>query len=120
VVERKMRFHLSLYDLLTAYTGLRQRNTVTQVEVGGRNVWSLKEARDILERLVGNLQSQDWTVLETYLLAHIPHEREKVSALASGFAASLEMVREGMVEVRQNGAFTPLYVRARKRTNHDR
>jgi len=114
VVERKKRFHLSLYELLTAYTGLRQRNAASQVEVGGRSVWSLKEARDVLERLVGHLPAQDWTILATYLLAHIPNEKERVSALASGFAASLEMVREGMVEIRQNAAFAPLYVRARK------
>ncbi len=37
------------------------------------------------------------------------------SALASTFAATLELVREGDAELRQDGAFNPIYIRARKK-----
>jgi segregation and condensation protein A len=33
--------------------------------------------------------------------------------LASSFAATLELVREGLAEVHQQGAFTPIYLRKR-------
>jgi segregation and condensation protein A len=36
---------------------------------------------------------------------------ERVTAIASAFAASLELVREGQLEIRQEGAFQPLYMR---------
>jgi segregation and condensation protein A len=34
------------------------------------------------------------------------------TARASSFSASLEMVREGQIELRQDRAFAPLWVRA--------
>jgi len=34
------------------------------------------------------------------------------SARASSFASSLELVREGMIELRQERAFAPIYLRA--------
>jgi segregation and condensation protein A len=35
------------------------------------------------------------------------------SALASSLAATLEMVREGALEIQQSGAFAPIYLRKR-------
>ena len=32
--------------------------------------------------------------------------------MASSFTASLELVREGNLEIRQSGAFEPIYMRA--------
>jgi segregation and condensation protein A len=36
---------------------------------------------------------------------------DRVTATASAFAASLELVREGTLEIRQDGAFQPIYLR---------
>lgn len=112
VVEKKHRYDASLYELLMAYAALRQRQSVSQVEVGRRTVWSLKHARSILERLLGH--TQNWQTLDQYLLLYIPLE-ERVTALASGFAASLEMVREGQMEIRQSEAFAPIYLRTSRK-----
>ena len=38
------------------------------------------------------------------------------TVLASSFAATLELVREGRLEVHQQGAFTPLFLRKRQQT----
>ncbi len=99
----------SLYDLLTAYASLRQRQAVTQVTIARRNVWSLTDARELLGRIIGEVG--DWTALETYLLRYIGSPEDRVTAIASAFAASLELVREGKLEIRQDGAFQPLYMR---------
>jgi segregation and condensation protein A len=53
----------------------------------------------------------DWTALEHYLLRYMTSPEERVTAIASAFAASLELVREGKLEIRQDGAFEPLYMR---------
>jgi len=111
VVERKNRFELSLYDLLIAYTSLRQRNGASQVFVGGRKVWSLETARALLEHLLGGATLGEWAELNNFLFSYLPDETEHVSALASSFAASLEMVRTGEVEIQQSQAFAPLYLR---------
>lgn len=114
VVERKNLYSATLYELLTAYTGLRQRQAVSHVEVAKRTVWSLKNARQILERILGEEAKHDWLALDHYLTAFIPVQEERVTAMASAFAASLEMVREGTMEIRQADAFAPLYIRVRQ------
>ncbi|PZM11173.1 segregation and condensation protein A [Rhizobium tubonense] len=107
--RRASAYDANLYDLLSAYAGLRQRQAVTQVTIERRTVWSLVDARTILTRMIGDIS--DWTALEHYLLRYMTSPSERVTAIASAFAASLEMVREGQMEIRQDGAFQPLYVR---------
>lgn len=109
VVEMTSTYSASLYDLLTAYAAQRQRQAITNVRIAKRTVWSLKEARDILIRLVGRMK--DWTALDQFLIEYIAAPQERATAIASSFAASLELVREGKLEVRQDGAFAPIYLR---------
>ncbi len=103
-------FEASLYDLLTAYAALRQRQAITQVTIEKRRVWSLSDARGILTRMIGEIA--DWTALDHFLLRYLPSPEERVTAIASAFAASLELVREGRLELRQEGAFQPIYMRS--------
>jgi segregation and condensation protein A len=74
-------------------------------------VWSLAEAREALERLIGG--AADWSRLDQYLLAYMVEPSLKATVLASSFAATLELVREGRLEMHQHAAFAPLYVRKR-------
>ncbi len=111
VVERHSRFQATLYDLLTAYAGYRQRAAITRVEIAGRSVWSLQEARERLERMLGKVE--DWTALDGFLIEFAVPETARATAIASSFAASLEMVREGKMEIRQAEAFSPIYLRRR-------
>jgi segregation and condensation protein A len=74
-----------------------------------RQVWSLADARDALTRMIGTLL--DWTSIDGWLIAYCVDPRQRRSARASSFSASLEMVREGLIELRQEATFAPLYVR---------
>jgi segregation and condensation protein A len=75
-------------------------------------VWSLAEARETLERLIG--QAADWTRLDEYLVSFVVEPSLAPTVFASSFASSLELVREGLMEVHQQGAFAPIYVRKRQ------
>ncbi len=107
--ERRSAFDASLYDLLSAYASLRQRHAITQVTIEKRNVWSLADAREILHRLMGEVE--DWTALDHFLLRYLAEPSERRTAMASAFAATLEMVREGQLELRQDGVFQPIFLR---------
>jgi segregation and condensation protein A len=112
IIEKRNEYSASLYDLLTAYAIQRQKRAVTNVRIAKRGVWSLKDAREILMRMIGTFR--DWTALDSFLLEYLASPEEKATAIASSFAATLEMVREGTVEMRQEGAFAPLYLRGRQ------
>ena len=102
-------YEASLYDLLSAYANLRQRQAITQVTIEKRQVWSLVEARELLTGLLGDVG--EWTALDQYLLQYVPDPAMRVTAIASAFAASLELVREGTLQIRQEGAYQPIYMR---------
>lgn len=103
----------NLYDLLSAYASMRQREAITQVTIEKRQVWSLVEARELLTAILGDID--DWTDIDQYLLQYIPEPALRVTAIASAFAASLELVREGVLEIRQDGAFGKIYMRKGQR-----
>lgn len=114
IVDRKKQFNATLFDLLTAYAAQRQRQSVSTVTIAQRHTWSLTEAREILTRLVGGLS--DWTPLDVFLARYLDDPRGRASVIASSFAASLELVREGQLEMRQSGNFAPLLLRQSKKT----
>jgi segregation and condensation protein A len=77
-----------------------------------RAVWSIKDARVRLEKLIGG-SAGDWLQLDFFLEQYMPSQELQKTALASSFGATLEMVREGVLEVRQAGPFEPIYMRRR-------
>jgi segregation and condensation protein A len=101
----------TLYDLLSAYAVQRQKHAMARIRFAKRTVWSLTEAREALERLIG--QATDWAPLDQFLLAYVVEPSLASTVLASSFAASLELAREGQIELHQHAAFAPLYLRKR-------
>jgi segregation and condensation protein A len=111
---KRPEWSATLYDLLSAYAGRRQTQARAIVRMPKRMVWSLAEAREALERLIG--LSMEWSPLDQYLAEYLVDPSQKATVLASTFAATLELVREGHLEVNQHAAFAPLYVRKRQST----
>ena len=112
-VSRDTTYTATVYDLLKAYADQRKR-TVRHVHVvKARRVWSIKEARQRLERLVG-ATAGDWAQLDLFLEQYLPRGEEERTALASSFGATLEMAREGLIEIRQDEPFAPIYMRKRE------
>lgn len=116
IVDRKKDYSATLYDLLSAYATQRQKVSVSHVTIARREVWSLQDAREILIRMVGHFG--DWTDLTTFLLPYIPEPEMRNTVVASSFAASLELVREGKLKMRQEAAFEPIYLKTSPEGGH--
>jgi segregation and condensation protein A len=106
-------YDANVYDLLKAYSQQRQRAAVTSLRMKPRTVWSLKEARGELERLLG--MNLDWAPLDALIAEFLVEPELRKTALASCFTATLEMTREGRLEIRQAKSFAPLLIRRRER-----
>ena len=111
-ITRHALWEADLYQLLRAYAAQRERGIPAEYSPHQRTVWGLQEAREILERLIG--QSFEWISLDTYLADYLARPEERATAMASSFTASLELVRLGQVELRQQEAFAPLLMRRRQ------
>ncbi len=110
---RQRLYTAEIFDLLKAYSDQRSRTAVKRSHVvKRRTVWSIKEARTHLQRLVGS-SSGDWVQLELFLEQYLPSAELARTAVASSFGATLEMARDGLVEIRQDQPFSPIYMRKR-------
>src|SRR5262249_42811157 len=112
-VTRESVYDANVYDLLKADSQQRARTAVRSMQLQPRTVWSLKEAREELERLLGiNI---DWAPLDQLIAEFLVEPELRKTALASSFTATLEMTREGALEIRQEKSFAPLMIRRRTR-----
>jgi segregation and condensation protein A len=108
-ISRKNEYSATLYDLLSAYATQRQEKAIAHVTIGARAVWSLQDARSALTRLVGHVA--EWTPMDVLMSPYLSSLGMRRSVTASSFGASLELVREGKLELRQTEPFAPIYVR---------
>jgi segregation and condensation protein A len=106
----RITYQANLYDLLAAYARQSQRYALARVRFKTREVWSLAEARQALTRLLG--AQADWTAFDNFVAEACGASDMRRSARASSFAASLELAREGKIEMRQDRAFAPIWLRA--------
>ncbi len=113
-ILRESVYTATIYDLLSAYASGRSRKVVSILRPGRerRKVWSLKHARTQLEKIIGF--DCQWAPIDRLLAGFLDDPEEGKTALAAAFGASLEMAREGVVELRQDSAFNPLYVRRKE------
>jgi segregation and condensation protein A len=114
---KRPEWSATLYDLLSAYAQQRQKSALAHVRLAKRAVWSLADAREALERLIG--QSSDWARLDEFLISFVVEPSLAPTVFASSFASTLELVREGVMEVHQQAAFAPLYVRKRQQAESE-
>lgn len=109
-IERKGAYSASLYDLLSAYARQHGREADATYHMPRRVVWSLVDAREILTRLLGKIA--EWTPLSVFLSPYLAVEETRRTATASSFGASLELAREGKLELRQARPFAPVMLRS--------
>jgi len=116
-ISRRSVYEANLYDLLSAYARQTQKHARARVRFKAREVWSLAEARQALARLLGG--PCDWTAFDEWLIGACLDPRMRRSARASTFSASLELVREGKIEIRQEKTFAPIFIRAKSLPSAD-
>ena len=71
----------------------------------------MAKAREVLKRLLGEFT--EWGRFDSYLAEYLVSPEERPGVLASSLVACLEMAKEGALEIRQERAFMPLYLRNR-------
>ena len=108
-IIRKSAWQADLYDLIAAYGAVSARTRPVMHVVARRTVMTLEAALQRVEAMLGH--AIDWTALELFLpLTGDPALAR--SSRASSFLAMLELAKQGRLELRQDGAFATLWVRA--------
>jgi segregation and condensation protein A len=108
VVSRSI-FDLSLYDLLKAYTEHKRKEEFGTWRIQPTELYSMEDALQHLSEMLGRLP--DWTSLASFVPGAAGDSLLSRSALAAHFVASLELTKAGKLELRQDGVFSPIYLR---------
>ena len=109
VVNRPV-YELTLYELLTAYGEGHRRQHAQILRIPEPAFHSLDEALRHLAQFLGHVP--EWRELAGFLPEELRGGVFRRSVLASTFAATLELARDGRVELRQDRVFGPLYLRS--------
>lgn len=109
---RRIRWQVGLLDLMQAYARIRTRDEFRPFAFDRTGVYTMEEALARLRRMVGAVPG--WTELSAFLPEGWTEPARARSATAATFAASLELARQGVVELRQDGVFAPIRLRAGK------
>ena len=110
-VRHKSRFRLALHELLQAYVDQRLRASEQTLTLVRAPVFRVEDA---IRRLTSMLGGPDWQNLLVYLPPDLSDELLRRSALAAHLGASLELAREGVIELSQAAPFGPIYIRRRR------
>ena len=109
---RKVQYSASLLDLMQAYARIRTRDEFRPYAFDRKDIFTMEEALERMRPLLG--YAGDWVVLTSYLPEGWGMEpKRRRSATAATFAASLELAKQGHIEIRQSETFAPISIRAR-------
>jgi segregation and condensation protein A len=111
-VVRTPVYEITLYELLKAYGDNRRRAASSSLVIEASQLYSLSDAIVRLRDIVGHIG--EWTTLAAFLPAELQDGLMTRSAVASTFAASLEMVKEGRASIRQSTAFGPIFIKGKE------
>lgn len=109
VVEKSIEWKCGLLDLLGAYAKIESKGAYTPLHVERPKAYAMEEALARLRTVIG--ETPNWTRLEMFLPEDWREKKMTRSAIASTFAASLELAREGQISLRQTELFGPIYLR---------
>ena len=108
-VIRTPVYGVKLYELLRAYGAIANRKQGGMLRILPTDIYSMDDALQRLGEMLG--RSLDWQALLSFLPPDWNEGLRGRSAVAATFAATLEVVRSGRAELRQDGSFGPIYLR---------
>ena len=107
---RRVTYSATLLDLMQAYARIRTKDEFRPYAFDRDHVFTMEQALDRMRGLIGF--AGEWTDLSSYLpdgWSADPARRR--SATAATFAASLELAKQGQIELRQGDTFAPISIR---------
>ncbi len=113
---RKVRYTATILDLMQGYARIRTRDDFRPFVMDREALFTMEQALDRLRGLIG--YAGDWTDLMSYLPEGWESDpKKRRSAAAATFAASLELVKAGKIDIRQDEVFAPIHIKKKRDLN---
>ena len=111
LVVRKSLWQVKLYELLKAYGDIHKPKTPEAYHIAPMEFFSPEEATERLSRMLGI--AIEWASIAAFLPPGLTDPMKIRSAVAATFVASLQLAKDGVVQLRQTESFGPIFLRKR-------
>ncbi len=110
--KRSVRYDATLLDLMHAYARIKTKDDFEPLHYKRDAVFTMEQALERMKGLIGT--AMEWGDLSQFLPEGWREDpKMRRSATAATFAAALELVKEGRMEIRQYDTFAPIHLRQR-------
>ncbi|MCH2248842.1 MAG: segregation/condensation protein A [Cognatishimia sp.] len=111
--KKTITYTATLLDLMQGYARIRTKDEFRPFVMDRDAVFTMEQALERMRGMIGFAGT--WTDILSYLPDGWENDPQKRrSATAATFAASLELAKEGKVEIRQSETFAPIELRRRE------
>ncbi len=110
---RRVTYTATLLDLMQGYARIRTKDEFRPFVMDREAVMTMEQALDRMRHMIGF--AGEWTDILSYLPEGWEMDpTRRRSSTAATFAASLELTKEGKVDIRQSEAYAPIQIRKRE------
>ena len=107
---RRVTYTATLLDLMQGYARIRTKDDFRPFVMDREAVMTLEQALERMRKLIGF--AGEWTDIMTYLPEGWEMDpARRRSSTAATFAATLELAKEGKIDIRQGDTFAPIQIR---------
>ena len=113
-IKYNITYTSSIYDLLNAYSIILKKNEqIDHLTINPSELFSVDQAIQRLKGIFGSIT--EWTNFLNLIPSFGQNQIVNKSSITSNFVASLELAKNGFIDVRQNEIFGHIFIKSRKR-----
>ena len=112
-LKRKSIYSVTLYELLKAYSTHVMRKNFLSINIPKLPVCTPEQAAEVIKKNINKLS--DWKHIADLIPAQFRKTKKlKQTGLAGFFSASLELTKEGIINIMQDKNFDKIHIKERK------
>ena len=113
-VKYNITYTSTIYDLLNSYSIILKKNEqINHLTINPSELYSVDQAIQRLKGIFGSIT--EWTNFMNLIPEFGQNKTVNKSSITSNFVASLELAKNGFIEVKQNETFGNIFLKSRKR-----
>ena len=102
-------YNISLYELLKTYSNIQMQKTFQKINIPKLPVLSTEEGIKQIKKNMNNIN--DWTNIKSLIPEFYSNKKMKKTGLSGIFAASLELTKEGDIQILQKNVFKEVMIK---------
>ena len=113
-IKYNITYTSSIYNLLNSYSIILKKNEqINHLTINSSELYSVDQAIQRLKGIFGSIT--EWTNFTNLIPKFGQNQIVNKSSITSNFAASLELAKNGFIDVKQNETFGNIFLKSRTR-----